>query len=67
MENVTAQEQVVNQFGRVHDVVIGPDGYLYITLQLPAEPVAVYARHDRAAGSGRAMTVLPGVTVRGGN
>ena len=37
---VTQQEQVVNQFGRVHDVVIGPDGYLYITLQLPGQSVS---------------------------
>jgi glucose/arabinose dehydrogenase len=26
---------VFNQFGRVHDVIVGPDGYLYVTLQLP--------------------------------
>jgi glucose/arabinose dehydrogenase len=31
---------VVNQFGRVHDVVIGPDGYLYITLQLPGQSLS---------------------------
>ena len=37
---VTQQEQVVNQFGRVHDVVIGPDGLLYITLQLPGQSVS---------------------------
>jgi glucose/arabinose dehydrogenase len=37
---VTAQEQVVNQFGRVHDVVIGPEGYLYITLQLPGQSLS---------------------------
>jgi len=34
---VTHQEQVFNQFGRVHDVIIGPDGYLYVTLQLPGQ------------------------------
>jgi glucose/arabinose dehydrogenase len=34
-DKVTHQEQVFNQFGRVHDVVVGPDGYLYVTLQLP--------------------------------
>jgi len=27
-DKVTHQEQVFNQFGRVHDVIIGPDGYL---------------------------------------
>ena len=26
-----------NQFGRVHDVVQGPDGLLYVTLQLPGQ------------------------------
>jgi hypothetical protein len=28
---------VFNQFGRVHDVIVGPDGYLYLTLQLPGQ------------------------------
>ncbi len=32
---VTHQEVVFHQFGRVHDVIVGPDGYLYTTLQLP--------------------------------
>jgi glucose/arabinose dehydrogenase len=36
-EKVTHQEQVFNQFGRVHDVIAGPDGYLYVTLQLPGQ------------------------------
>jgi glucose/arabinose dehydrogenase len=34
-DKVTHQEEVFNQFGRVHDVIVGPDGYLYVTLQLP--------------------------------
>ena len=34
---VTHEEQVFNQFGRVHDVVQGPDGLLYVTLQLPGQ------------------------------
>jgi aldose sugar dehydrogenase len=34
---VTHEEQVFNQFGRVHDVIQGPDGYLYVTLQLPGQ------------------------------
>ena len=34
---VTAQEVVFNQFGRVHDVIEGPDGLLYVTLQLPGQ------------------------------
>jgi glucose/arabinose dehydrogenase len=37
---VTHQEQVFNQFGRVHDVIIGPDGYLYVTLQLPGQSLS---------------------------
>jgi len=35
--DVTHQEQVIGQLGRVHDVIIGPDGYLYITLQVPGQ------------------------------
>jgi len=34
---ITHQEQVFSQLGRVHDVVIGPDGYLYVTLQVPGQ------------------------------
>jgi glucose/arabinose dehydrogenase len=34
-DKVTHQEVVFNQFGRIHDVVLGPDGYLYVTMQLP--------------------------------
>ena len=37
---VTHEEQVFNQFGRVHDVVQGPDGLLYVTLQLPGQVVS---------------------------
>ena len=32
---VTHQEVVFNRFGRVRDVVTGPDGLLYVALQLP--------------------------------
>ena len=32
-EKVTKQEVIFNQFGRVRDVVQGPDGYLYLLLQ----------------------------------
>ena len=39
-DKVTHQEVLFNQFGRVHDVVIGPDGYLYVTLQLPGRGLA---------------------------
>jgi aldose sugar dehydrogenase len=34
-DKVTHQEVLFNQFGRVHDVIVGPDGYIYATLQLP--------------------------------
>jgi glucose/arabinose dehydrogenase len=37
---VVAQEQVFNQFGRVHDVIIGPDGLLYVTLQMPGQSLS---------------------------
>jgi aldose sugar dehydrogenase len=37
---VTAQEIVFNQFGRVHDVVQGPDGLFYIALQLPGQSLS---------------------------
>jgi glucose/arabinose dehydrogenase len=37
---VTHQEVVFNQYGRVHDVVQGPDGYLYVTLQVPGSNTA---------------------------
>jgi glucose/arabinose dehydrogenase len=39
-DTVTHQEILFNQFGRVHDVVVGPDGYLYVTLQLPGRGLA---------------------------
>jgi len=32
---VTAQEVVFNQFGRVRDIVQGPDGYFYIAVPNP--------------------------------
>jgi glucose/arabinose dehydrogenase len=34
---VTHQEPVFSQLGRVHDVIIGPDGYLYVTLQMAGQ------------------------------
>jgi glucose/arabinose dehydrogenase len=37
---VTHQELVFNQFGRVHDVIVGPDGYLYTTLQVPGQSLS---------------------------
>ena len=38
--SVVHQEQVFTQFGRVRDVVIGRDGYLYVLLQRPGEVVS---------------------------
>jgi len=37
---VARQEAVFNQFGRIHDVIVGPDGLLYVTLQLPGQSLS---------------------------
>ena len=37
---VTAQEVLFNQFGRVHDVIQGPDGLLYVTFQQPGQSLS---------------------------
>ena len=37
---VTHQEVVFDQFGRVRDIAIGPDGYFYLLLQTPGQPVS---------------------------
>jgi glucose/arabinose dehydrogenase len=34
---VTAQEVVFNEYGRVRDIIIGPDGLLYVALSLPGQ------------------------------
>ena len=31
------QEVVFNDFGRVRDIIIGPDGFLYVSLSLPGQ------------------------------
>ena len=36
-DKVLAQEVLFNQFGRIHDVIQGPDGLLYVTFQLPGQ------------------------------
>ena len=36
---VTHQEVVFNEYGRVRDIVIGPDGYLYLAVSLPGQRV----------------------------
>ena len=37
---VVHQEPVFKQLGRVHDVIIGPDGLLYVTLQVPGQSLS---------------------------
>jgi glucose/arabinose dehydrogenase len=34
-DSITAQEMIFGQFGRVRDIIQGPDGYLYVALQNP--------------------------------
>ena len=34
---MTHQEPLFTQFGRVRDVIVGPDGYLYVALQTPGQ------------------------------
>jgi glucose/arabinose dehydrogenase len=34
---VTAQEVVFDEYGRVRDIIIGPDGLLYVALSLPGQ------------------------------
>jgi glucose/arabinose dehydrogenase len=36
---VTRQEVVFNEFGRVRDIIVGPDGYFYAALSLPGQRV----------------------------
>ena len=36
-DTVTHQEVVFNEYGRVRDIVIGPDGLFYIALSLPGQ------------------------------
>jgi aldose sugar dehydrogenase len=39
-DKVTHQEVLFNQFGRIRDVIVGPDGYLYVTMQLPGQSLS---------------------------
>jgi aldose sugar dehydrogenase len=39
-DKVTHQEVVFGQYGRVRDVAVGPEGYLYVLLQTPGQPVS---------------------------
>lgn len=36
-DKVTHQEVIFNEFGRVRDIIIGPDGYFYVSLSLPGQ------------------------------
>ena len=51
---ITSEEVVFGQFGRVRDIVQGPDGYLYIALQNPT-----------GAGTGLSLSAsTPGRVIR---
>jgi glucose/arabinose dehydrogenase len=39
-DKVVKQEVIFNEFGRVRDIVIGPDGYFYVSLSLPGQRVS---------------------------
>jgi glucose/arabinose dehydrogenase len=53
-DRVIAQEVIFDQFGRVRDVIEGPDGYLYLALQ-----------HATGAGTGYGLVApSPGLVVR---
>ena len=39
-DKVTHQEVLFNQFGRIRDVVVGPEGYLYVAMQLPGQSLS---------------------------
>ena len=37
---MTRQEVIFNEFGRVRDIIIGPDGLFYLSLSLPGQRVS---------------------------
>jgi glucose/arabinose dehydrogenase len=39
-DRVAHEEIVFNEYGRVRDIVIGPDGYFYLSLSLPGQRVS---------------------------
>ncbi len=48
---------IFNEFGRVRDITIGPDGYFYVSLSLPGQRVSdttagVIVRIDPPVASG---------------
>ena len=58
-EKVVNQEVLFAQFGRVRDVVQGPDGYLYLALQTPTGGQGVPLS---AATPGMIVRLLPNAT-----
>jgi glucose/arabinose dehydrogenase len=55
-DKVVQQEVIFNQFGRVRDIVQGPDGYLYIALQ---NPTGVTGVPLSASTPGRIIRLVP--------
>jgi aldose sugar dehydrogenase len=39
-DTVTRQEVIFTEFGRVRDIIIGPDGYFFVSLSLPGQRVS---------------------------
>ncbi len=39
-DKVVKQEVIFNEFGRVRDITIGPDGYFYVAVSLPGQRVS---------------------------
>jgi len=55
-DKVVSQETIFNQFGRVRDIVQGPDGYLYIALQ---NPTGIPGLSLSASTPGRVVRLIP--------
>jgi glucose/arabinose dehydrogenase len=55
-DKVTHQEVLFSQYGRVRDIIQGPDGYLYILLQ---EPTGVNGISLSADTPGRLIRLMP--------
>jgi glucose/arabinose dehydrogenase len=53
---VTHQEVIFNQLGRIHDVITGPDGLLYIACQNPTSSVGITMS---ASTPGQIVRLLP--------
>jgi glucose/arabinose dehydrogenase len=57
-DKITAEEVIFGQFGRVRDIVQGPDGYWYIALQNPTGAGTGLALS--ASTPGRVIRLVPG-------